>query len=154
MLQRTPEVLLLAGITALFLATGTAHAQRCPAGQDAFLNCLPMDQRYGQPGQIPTPQLQHAQRPAQTFNLGDARNSTCRGCGTRSSGLQRPAPQSSCQASRLFCRRVGPQGPPQNDTLHYPGPKPQFFLAKNLSEGTLTNSKIPKISGWCTYGWG
>jgi hypothetical protein len=54
--------LLLTGIAALFLATETAHAQRCPAGQDAFLNCLPTDQRYGQPGQIPTPQLQHAQR--------------------------------------------------------------------------------------------
>jgi hypothetical protein len=35
MLQRTPEVLLLAGITALFLATGTAHP-RDLSGVDIF----------------------------------------------------------------------------------------------------------------------
>jgi len=32
--------LLLTGIAALLLATGTAHAQRCPAGEDQFHNCL------------------------------------------------------------------------------------------------------------------
>jgi hypothetical protein len=35
MLQRTPEVLLLAGITALFLATGTAHADSLEAYRKA-----------------------------------------------------------------------------------------------------------------------
>ena len=30
-----------------------AHAQRCPAGADAFLNCLPLDHRYGGPGTMP-----------------------------------------------------------------------------------------------------
>jgi hypothetical protein len=36
----------------LFMALGPAQAQRCPAGHDAFLNCLPLDHRYGGPGQI------------------------------------------------------------------------------------------------------
>jgi hypothetical protein len=36
----------------LFMALGPAHAQRCPAGADAFLNCLPLDHRYGGPGTI------------------------------------------------------------------------------------------------------
>ena len=35
MLQRTPEVLLLAGITALFLAAGTAHADSLEAYRKA-----------------------------------------------------------------------------------------------------------------------
>jgi hypothetical protein len=29
-----------------------AYAQRCPAGADAFGSCLPLDQRYGGPGQV------------------------------------------------------------------------------------------------------
>src|SRR5262249_37329868 len=53
--------LLLTGISVLFLATGAAQAQRCPAGADAFLNCLPLDHRYGGPGEISRPQLQRAQ---------------------------------------------------------------------------------------------
>jgi hypothetical protein len=36
----------------LFMALGPAHAQRCPAGADAFGSCLPLDHRYGGPGQI------------------------------------------------------------------------------------------------------
>jgi hypothetical protein len=44
----------------LFMALGPAHAQRCPAGADAFGSCLPLDHRYGGPGQIqrwrPTPE--------------------------------------------------------------------------------------------------
>jgi hypothetical protein len=36
----------------LFMALGPAHAQRCPAGADEFLNCLPLDHRYGGPGAI------------------------------------------------------------------------------------------------------
>jgi hypothetical protein len=53
--------LMLLSIAVLFLATGTAQAQRCPAGADAFLNCLPPDHRYGGPGEISRPQLQRAQ---------------------------------------------------------------------------------------------
>jgi hypothetical protein len=44
----------------LFMALHPAHAQRCPAGADAFGSCLPLDHRYGGPGQIqrwrPTPE--------------------------------------------------------------------------------------------------
>jgi len=35
----------------LFMAPRPAHAQRCPAGADAFGSCL-QDHRYGGPGQI------------------------------------------------------------------------------------------------------
>jgi hypothetical protein len=31
----------------LFMALHPAHAQRCPAGADAFGSCLPLDHRYG-----------------------------------------------------------------------------------------------------------
>ena len=45
--------------TAIVVAfTVSANAQRCPAGADAFLNCLPLDHRYGGPGEISRPQLQ------------------------------------------------------------------------------------------------
>jgi hypothetical protein len=37
-------------LTALAITTSLAQAQRCPSGQDAFLNCLPADHRYGGPG--------------------------------------------------------------------------------------------------------
>jgi hypothetical protein len=40
MLQRTPEVLLLAGITALFLATGAAHAAEIPKQYHGLLTRL------------------------------------------------------------------------------------------------------------------
>ena len=44
----------------IFMAPRPAHAQRCPAGADAFQNCLPLDHRYGGPGEIqrwrPTPE--------------------------------------------------------------------------------------------------
>ena len=56
---------LLAGVAALFLAT-PAQAQRCAAGQDAFLNCLPLDHRYGGAGEIPRPQPERAQRRIRT----------------------------------------------------------------------------------------
>jgi hypothetical protein len=36
----------------VFMALGPAHAQRCPAGADAFGSCLPLDHRYGGPGEI------------------------------------------------------------------------------------------------------
>ena len=36
----------------LFTALRPAHAQRCPAGADAFGSCLPLDHRYGGPGQV------------------------------------------------------------------------------------------------------
>jgi hypothetical protein len=49
----------------LFMALHPAHAQRCPAGADAFQNCLPLDHRYGGPGEIPRPQLHRAQRTQQ-----------------------------------------------------------------------------------------
>jgi hypothetical protein len=39
-------------IIALFMAIQPAHAQRCPAGADAFGSCLPLHHRYGGPGQI------------------------------------------------------------------------------------------------------
>jgi len=44
------------------IGASSAHAQRCPAGQDAFLNCLPPDHRYGGPGEISRPQLERAHR--------------------------------------------------------------------------------------------
>jgi hypothetical protein len=46
--------ILVASLIALMLM-GTiigARAQRCPAGADAFGSCLPLDHRYGGPGQI------------------------------------------------------------------------------------------------------
>jgi hypothetical protein len=56
-----PAALIAIVIGLMFLiAPAPAHAQRCPAGQDAFLNCLPLDHRYGGPGAIqrwrPTPE--------------------------------------------------------------------------------------------------
>jgi hypothetical protein len=36
----------------LVMALRPAHAQRCPAGADAFGTCLPLDHRYGGPGSI------------------------------------------------------------------------------------------------------
>jgi hypothetical protein len=42
-------------ITALVGLTTRAEAQRCPAGADAFGSCLPLDHRYGGPGQIQRP---------------------------------------------------------------------------------------------------
>jgi hypothetical protein len=36
-------------IIALLMAIQPAYAQRCPAGADAFLNCLLLDHRYGGP---------------------------------------------------------------------------------------------------------
>jgi hypothetical protein len=44
------KTLLLAAAFACI--TSTATAQRCPAGADAFGSCLPLDHRYGGPGQI------------------------------------------------------------------------------------------------------
>jgi hypothetical protein len=35
----------------VFMALGPAHAQRCPAGADSFGSCLPLDHRYGGPGE-------------------------------------------------------------------------------------------------------
>jgi hypothetical protein len=42
-------------IIALLMAIQPAHAQRCPAGADAFGSCLPLDDRYGGPGEIQRP---------------------------------------------------------------------------------------------------
>jgi hypothetical protein len=36
----------------MFMAVQPAQAQRCPAGADAFGSCLPLDHRYGGPGQV------------------------------------------------------------------------------------------------------
>jgi hypothetical protein len=41
-------------IIALLMAIQPARAQRCPAGADAFGSCLPLDHRYGDPGEIQT----------------------------------------------------------------------------------------------------
>jgi hypothetical protein len=41
-------------ISAAFLRPGPAYSQRCPAGADAFGSCLPLDHRYGGPGEIQT----------------------------------------------------------------------------------------------------
>ena len=43
---------LIATAIAFYAITNPAHAQRCPAGADAFGSCLPLDHRYGGPGQI------------------------------------------------------------------------------------------------------
>ena len=42
---------LLIAIAIVFVASA-AYAQRCPAGADAFGSCLPLDHRYGGPGQV------------------------------------------------------------------------------------------------------
>jgi hypothetical protein len=39
-------------IAIVLVTSASAIAQRCPAGADAFLNCLPPDHRYGGPGSI------------------------------------------------------------------------------------------------------
>jgi hypothetical protein len=54
--------LLMLPCVALCLAAQPASAQRCPAGADAFQNCLPLDHRYGGPGEISRPQREHAHR--------------------------------------------------------------------------------------------
>jgi hypothetical protein len=44
-------VVCVAGLM-LVMALRPAQAQRCPAGADAFGTCLPLDHRYGGPGQV------------------------------------------------------------------------------------------------------
>src|SRR5262249_53706027 len=43
---------LIAIVIGLMFLIAPAHAQRCPAGHNAFLNCLPLDHRYGGRGAI------------------------------------------------------------------------------------------------------
>jgi hypothetical protein len=63
MINRYLTFMLAATVVALvWISSLPAHAQRCPSGADAFLNCLPPDHRYGGPGEISRPQLQRAQR--------------------------------------------------------------------------------------------
>jgi hypothetical protein len=52
----------------LFMALHPAHAQRCPAGADAFMNCLPLDHRTGGPGEISIQQRRFAQSHRNTGN--------------------------------------------------------------------------------------
>jgi hypothetical protein len=48
-------------IFTLFMAPRPAHAQRCPAGQDAFLNCLPLNhQGYRATNEISIRQQEYA----------------------------------------------------------------------------------------------
>jgi hypothetical protein len=51
-LARTTIAIALLLALMLFGTIIGAHAQRCPAGADAFGSCLPLDHRYGGPGQI------------------------------------------------------------------------------------------------------
>lgn len=55
------SIICIAALTLIGTIIGASPAQRCPAGHDAFLNCLPLDHRYGGPGEISRPQLQRAQ---------------------------------------------------------------------------------------------